>query len=55
MDSQEPEHVKDWNTWKSVNVDEMFSRYRPKEIRRYEENGHIVRVFESRIAGNYYL
>jgi hypothetical protein len=40
------EHVENWKTMQPVNINDVIEKYRPKEIRRYEENGHIVRVFE---------
>lgn len=35
----EPKHIK-----------ALIEEYRPKEIRQYEEDGHMVRVFDARAA-----
>ena len=42
------EHVAEWKTKKPINLKELFDKYRPKEIARYDENGKVVRVFEKR-------
>ena len=44
-------HVDKWNGLSRHHnlpktIDEFIEMYRPKEIRSYEENGNMVRVFE---------
>ncbi len=41
-----PIHVKSWRTMNVTNIDEMIEKYRPKEIKVYEDNGKKVRVFD---------
>lgn len=35
-----------WKTRQPINIDELIQKYRPKQIKQYEENGQLIRVFE---------
>lgn len=38
-----------WNINQAAQkLDDLLEKYRPKIIREYEENGHIVKVYEAR-------
>lgn len=48
------EHVTAWNDLdrhhRENAIDAFIDAHRPKEIHRYKENGHVIRVFEPAFA-----
>lgn len=38
--------IEKWKTKEPTNIQELVDKYRPKEVKKYVENGVTVRVFE---------